>query len=84
MRQDYGQALAPSSALFDAVRLEASAAPDAGLRTGLDAALSRRDTVTAALAKGDPAVIQSLHDVELALRQALGYETPAPPLAVTT
>jgi hypothetical protein len=36
-----------------------------------------RDSVTARLAKGEPAAVEILHDIELELRRALGYELPA-------
>lgn len=78
MRQDYGQALERSSTMFDAIRREAAMTPDAQLRDGLNAALAMRDRVTARLAKGEPASVESLVDVELELRRALGYEMPAP------
>jgi hypothetical protein len=76
MRQDYGQALERSSALFDAIRGEAAMISDPRLRDGLNAALGMRDSVTARLAKGEPAAVESLHDMELVLRSALGYEMP--------
>jgi hypothetical protein len=78
-RQDYGQARELASAFFDAVRSEASATRDARLRDGLNAALASRDTVTAALAKADAGGVDTLHGIELQLRQALGYPTPATP-----
>lgn len=78
-RQDYGQAMERSSTLFDAIRQEAMATPDPGLRTGLMDALGRRDEVTAGLAKGDPATTTALHAIELDLRRALGYDVPVAP-----
>ena len=77
MSQDYGQALERSSTLFDAIRREAATISGPQPRDGMNAALGMRDTVTARLAKGDPASAESLHDVGLELRSALGYETPA-------
>jgi hypothetical protein len=74
-RQDYGQALELSSQLFDAVLTE-SARPGVELPDGLNEILSFRDRVTAALARGDPAVVDLLHDVELRLRRLLGYGLP--------
>jgi hypothetical protein len=76
MRQDYGQALERSSALFDAIRNEAVTIPDTQLRDGLNGALGTRDSITARLAKGEPAAVELLHDIELELRRALGYEMP--------
>ena len=77
MRQDYGQAMERSSTLFDAIRHETATISDAQLRDGLNAALGMRDRVTARLAKGEPTSVEILHDVELELRRALGYEMPA-------
>jgi hypothetical protein len=74
MRQDYGQALERSSALFDDIRREITAMPDGQLRDGLAGALTKRDRVTAGLAKADPGTAAILHDIELELRSALGYE----------
>jgi hypothetical protein len=78
-RQDYGQAQELSSAFFDGVRAEASTTHDAQLRGALNDALASRDAVTAALAKADPGVIDILHNIELRLRQALGYPVPSAP-----
>lgn len=77
LRQDYGQALERSSALFDAIRRDAAMISDPQLRDGLNGALGMRDGVTARLAKGEPAAVEILHDVEVELRRALGYEIPA-------
>jgi hypothetical protein len=35
--------------------------------------LAKRDAVVAALAKGEPGVTGTLHDIELTLRAGLGY-----------
>ena len=75
-RQDYGQAMGRSSALFDAIRQEATATPDPSLRDGLNTALGRRDLVTSGLAKADPATAETLHAIGLDLRRALAYELP--------
>lgn len=77
IRQDYGQALERSSTFFDAIRRETAMMSDTPLRDGLNTALALRDTVTARLAKAEPTSVESLHDVELELRRALGYEMPA-------
>ena len=74
MRQDYGQARERSSALFDDIGRETTAMPDGQLRDGLTEALTRRDSVTAGLAKADPGTAAILHDIGLELRRALGYE----------
>ena len=79
MRQNYGLALEHSSRFFDAVRTEAAATLDPGLRDGLNEVLGKRDSVTAALAKADASVIGILHAIELRLRRALGYTLPPEP-----
>jgi uncharacterized membrane protein YccC len=76
---NYGEAQTLSSAFFDKVREEAGRA-DASTRTALDAALMRRDAVTAALARSEGSVREVLAPVERDLRRALGY--PVPPLAL--
>ena len=76
--QNYGQALELSSTFFDDVRREASATTDVALRDGLRQVLSKRDVVTTALAKGEPAVVDALRDIEFQLRRALGYSAPPP------
>ena len=76
MRQDYGLAGERASALFDSIRQETLQIADAGLGDTLRGALNRRDAVTAALARGEPAAVDLLRAVELQLRGALGYDTP--------
>jgi hypothetical protein len=71
-RQNYGQALELSSTFFDAVLAERKRAGDGEL----DEILAMRDGVTAALAKADPATVDTLHRVEVRLRQALAYQVP--------
>jgi hypothetical protein len=78
-RQDYGHAQELSSAFFDAVRAEIAATHDRQLRDGLNAALAERDAVTATLAKADVDALDVLHDIELRLRQALGYPVQSGP-----
>jgi hypothetical protein len=79
--QNYGQALEQSSLFFDAVRAEAGATPEPGLREALTEVLASRDLVTAALAKSDPGVLETLNRLELRLRRALGYAIPPDPVA---
>ena len=81
---DYGRAQQVSSEFFDAIRSEATATEDAARRAVLTSVLSRRDAVTAALAKAEPAVMSTLTMVERDLRRALDYPVtesgpPAPP-----
>lgn len=77
MRQNYGQALELSTSFFDAVRAELARPGESGLADGLNEVLTMRDGVTAALAKADPTVLETLQRVELRLRRALGYALPA-------
>jgi hypothetical protein len=75
MRNDFGRAGELASPLFDAVRAEVAATPDDALRAGLNDVLGRRDAVTSALARADPASVTALHQIEIRLRDALGYPT---------
>jgi len=82
LRQNYGQALELSTPFFDAVRAETASVADAGLRDGLNQVLAMRDAVTAALARADPTVVETLYGIELQLRRALGFTLPPEPPAV--
>ena len=79
MRQNYGQAQDLSSAFFDRVREEATASATGDFQSVLNGILSRRDSITASLTRGDPEVAEVLHSMELQLRRALGYGVPAAP-----
>ena len=79
MRQNYGQGLELSSPFFDAVRVETARPASSELTDGLNEVLAMRDGVTAALAKADPQVVETLHGIELRLRRALGYPLPPDP-----
>ena len=76
MLQNYGQALEMASSFFDAVATEADRSEDSGMRDALTDVLAQRDGVTAALAKADPSVLDTLHAMERRLRTALGYRLP--------
>jgi hypothetical protein len=76
VRQNYGEAQELSSAFFDSVRREASATPVDEFRTVLNDVLSRRDSVTASLAKADPGILDVLRTIEAQMRRALGYPVP--------
>jgi hypothetical protein len=80
-RQNYGQAQELSSSFFDSVRTEAAATSVDEFRTVLNDVLSRRDAVTASLAKADPAILEILLMIEMRMRRALGYPTPQDPAA---
>ncbi len=75
MRNDFGRAGELASPFFDGVRAEVAATPDDALRAGLNDVLARRDAVTSALARADPASAGTLHQIEIRLRDALGYPT---------
>ena len=75
---NYGQAQELSSRFFDRVRAEASATPVAAFKAALEAVLETRDQVTAALARGDQTVGESLRRSESQLREALGYPITRP------
>jgi type II secretory pathway pseudopilin PulG len=81
MRQNYGLASERSSAFFDAVRTEVPITPHSALRDAMNEVLAQRDIVTAALAKGEPSVVETLHDIELRLRRALGLSMPPEPVS---
>ena len=76
VRQNYGQAQELSSAFFDSVRKEAAASSLDDFRSVLTEVLSRRDSVTASLAKADPGIVEVLHTIEVQMRRALGYPVP--------
>lgn len=72
--QNYGDAAARASAYFDRVTAEAQAATDPATRAVLEGARQTRDTVTAALARAEPTVRETLRQQQLAIRRALGYD----------
>jgi hypothetical protein len=82
MRHDYGQALQLSSSFFNAVRDEPARSVSGELSNLLNEVLTMRDAVTAALAKADPSVVETLHRIELSLRRALAY--PLPPESLSS
>jgi hypothetical protein len=76
MRQNYGQAQELSSQLFDSVRKESATTTSSEFSAVLNEVLSRRDSITASLAKADPAILEVLLMIEAQLRRALGYPLP--------
>jgi len=66
---NFGEAQSRSSSFFDRVRAEAGRTQDLRLRSVLDEILTRRDSVTSALTRGDAAVAATLAEAERALRQ---------------
>lgn len=75
---NYGQAQTLSSDFFDAVAAEASRTSVSSMRTTLEGILSARDGLTSALARGDQNAIEPLRRLQFQLREALGYQIPAP------
>jgi hypothetical protein len=74
---NFGEAQGLSSPFFDRVREEAARSGDAPARAALEAVLTRRDAVTAGLARGEPKVREALAPIARELRRALGYPLPA-------
>jgi hypothetical protein len=75
---NYGQAQELASKFFDQARAEATSTPVPSFRMALERILQSRDRVTAALTRGDPAVVEILRNAQLQLRAALGYPVPQP------
>ena len=67
--KNYGLAAETSSRFFNRVREVANQTQDANRRKGLEDLLALRDSVTAALAKGDAAVIGDLQQLFVKARQ---------------
>ena len=67
--KNYGLAAETSSRFFNRVREVANQTQDANRRKGLEDLLVLRDSVTAALAKGDAAVIGDLQQLFVKARQ---------------
>ena len=68
-QKNYGLAAETSSRFFNRVREVANQTQDANRRKGLEDLLALRDSVTAALAKGDAAVIGDLQQLFVKARQ---------------
>jgi hypothetical protein len=69
-QKNYGLAAETSSQFFRRVRDVANQTPDTGRRKALEDLLAPRDRITAALAKGDAAVIGDLQELFLKTRVA--------------
>jgi hypothetical protein len=76
VRQNYGQARELSSAFFDQRPQGSRCQPGRRFPLGAQRGMSRRDSVTASLAKADPGTVEVLHTIELQMRRALGYPVP--------
>jgi hypothetical protein len=68
-RKNYGIAEKYSGRLFGQIQQMASKTPDPTLKTTLEDILKARDRVTAALAKGDPAVVTDLQPIMTKLQE---------------
>ena len=68
-QKNYGLAAETSSRFFSRVREVANQTQDANRRKGLDDLLALRDSVTAALAKGDASVVGDLQQLFVKARQ---------------
>jgi hypothetical protein len=74
--QNYGSSAQLSSAFFNAVREHAGRTRRPGMAAVLQNILNQRDLVTSALARGDAAVAGTLRQMEMDLRNGLGFEVP--------
>lgn len=70
-KSNYEQAQELSSTFFDEVRAEWDGAPQPRYRATLERILKARDGVTADLARGEPSVLEKLHQIQVELREAL-------------
>lgn len=77
--QNYGEAQALSSGLFDAVRAEATRTPDRNFKDMLEKVVRMRDPITASLTRGDPQTLALLREAEMHVRHALGSSQAAAP-----
>ena len=68
-QKNYGLAAETSGRFFNRVREAANQTQDANRRKGLEDLLALRDSVTAALAKGDAAVMGDLQQLFIKARQ---------------
>ncbi len=69
-QKDYGLASGTSTRFFDGAREAANETPDASAKKRLEDLLSLRDSITAGLAKGDPAVLHDLEALFVKTREA--------------
>jgi hypothetical protein len=70
---NYGQAQGLASKFFDEAQTEAARTHVPSFKMALETILQSRDTVTAALTRADPTVVDTLRNVQLQLREALAY-----------
>jgi hypothetical protein len=77
--QDYGQAQAQASTLFDAARAEVTRVEAGPSRAALEQVVRLRDPVTAGLARGEASTLARVEEAEALVRGALGYPRPVMP-----
>ena len=77
--QNYGEAQALSSELFDAARAEADRTAAGSSNDALEKIIQMRDAVTESLTRGDPQALSLLRDAEMLVRYELGFSRPATP-----
>jgi hypothetical protein len=77
-QKDYGLAAGTSTRFFDRTREAAKQEPDSSAGKPLEDLLSLRDPITAELAKGDPAVLNSLQSLFVKTRQATATPSGTP------
>ena len=71
-QKNYGIAAATSARYFNRVREVSNQTTDANLKKTLEGLINSRDTITAALAKGDAGVMADLGDLFAKARTATG------------
>jgi hypothetical protein len=78
--KNYGDALSLSTEFFDAVRKESGTTPRANVRAALEDVYRMRDSVTAALTKGEAASTDLLRQAMAKLHEVAGpVAVPVPP-----
>ena len=85
-QRNYGEAQTLSTELFDQVRIEMQQNTQPHFQSALESALQMRDSVTAALTKGEPASLDLLQQMMRQFRQAVAPEmrsSPAPAETLT-
>lgn len=75
---NYGQARELSSQFFDRVQAESTSLRESAFGPVLADVARKRDEVTASLARGDQQALGPLRQVQILLREALGYPSPPP------
>jgi hypothetical protein len=77
-QKDYGLAASTTTRFFDRTREVANQTPDSSVRRSLEDLLSLRDSITAELAKGNPAVLSDLQALFVKTRHATAIPSGEP------